>query len=294
VEPPGAPPFVVSYLSASPDYFAIMGVPILAGRPFLPSDRRGAPDVAVVSESAARSLFRDTASALGQRVVVGRPSPGGAPKPIEIVGVAADVLLRGPDASSQMRPQLYVSLLQSPPFGSLAFVAGVEGDPERAAAGLTAAMHDVDPSVPVYNVEAMPAVSDRFLASSRLALALVGGFAVVTLVVAAVGLYGLMAQVVAARAHEIGIRMALGAEPGRLRRRIVMEGAAVAVAGAALGAASALVAHGMFAAVLPDMTAIDWRTLAGHTAVLVGAAVVATWAPASRAARVDPTVTLRD
>jgi ABC-type antimicrobial peptide transport system permease subunit len=204
------------------------------------------------------------------------------------------VLLRGPDASSQMQQQMYVSLLQNPPFGSLAFVAGTEGDPLRAAAGLSAAMHDVDPSVPVYNVEALSSVSNRFLAPSRLALALIGGFAVVTLVVAAVGLYGLMAQAVAARAREIGIRMALGAEPGRLRRRIVAEGAAVALAGAALGASAAVVSHGAFAAVLPDMTAIDWRTLAGHAAVLLGAAVVATWAPASRAARVDPTVTLRD
>ena len=291
---PGGTPYFASYLSASPDYFSIMGVPIVAGRPFLPADRTGAPGVAILSASAARALFPDGTPPVGQRIVVGRPRPGQTPEPLEIVGVVADVRVRGPQASPRDLQQVYVSLLQSPPFGSLSFVLEADGDPAAATPAVRAALRDIDTTIPIYDVAVMSRVVDRFLAAERLAMTLVGSFALVTLVVAAVGLYGLMAQVVAARRREIGIRVALGADPARLRRRIVSQGAVVALAGSTIGIAGAVGTLRVFASLLPGFESLDAGVLALNAAALVAVAIVASWAPARRAAAIDPVATLRE
>jgi putative ABC transport system permease protein len=303
VRVPGRPagsndsPYFASYLSASPDYFEVMGIAVKAGRTFLPSDRRGAPPVAILSESAARALFPDGTAAGRLIEVPGRTvdivRPGEEPPPIEIVAVVADVKLRGPEATQRL-DQIYFSLLQSPPFGSLSFVAEADGEPTAIVSGLRAALADVDPTIPMYNVEPMGDVVRRFVASHRLAMSLVGGFAIVTLLVVAIGLYGLMAQFVAQRSRELGVRLALGADPVRLRRQVVGHGILYAATGSAIGAVAAFGAVQAFASMLPAFESVDARVLALNTAVLLFVAAVATWVPARRAGRIAVVDVLRD
>jgi predicted permease len=287
----GAPRFFASYLSASPDYFGVMGIRLIAGRSFTVADRAGAPRVIVLSESAARGLFPD-GPAVGRQVDVNRP--GAASGGHEVIGVVADVRLRSLEADGRSLRQAYVSLLQSPPFGNLSFVAEVDGRPEDSIAAITTAMRDVDPSIPIYSAHAIDDVIDRYFAAHRLAGTLVSGFAVVTLLVAAIGLYGLMAQLVTERTREIGIRMALGAAPHTVRRGVVRHGIAHAVAGAAIGALGASAAHRVFGAVMPGLETPDAWTFMLNAAVLLGAALAATWMPASRVIRVDPIAALRE
>jgi predicted permease len=288
----GAPRFFVSYLSASPDYFGIMGIRLNAGRSFTAADRAGAPHVIVLSESAARGLFPD-GSAVGRRVDVD-PRFATFSGGYEVIGVVADVRLRSLEADERSLRQAYVSLLQSPPFGNLSFVAEVDGRPEDSIAAITTAMRDVDPSIPIYSAQAIDDVIDRYFAAHRLAGTLVSGFAMVTLLVAAIGLYGLMAQLVTERTREIGIRMALGAAPHTVRRGVVRHGIAHAVAGAAIGALGASAALRVFGAVMPGLETPDAWTFMLNAAVLLGAALAATWMPASRVIRVDPIAALRE
>jgi putative ABC transport system permease protein len=283
-----------TYLSASPDYFDVMGIPVLAGRGFLPTDRRGAPRVVVLSQSTAKALFPDDPSPVGERVQISLPG-GRADDPLEVVGVVSDVRLRGADPGIPERHlrQAYVSLLQDPPFGNLSFVLEAAGASGVGDAVVRDAMREVDASIPIYDVHTIEAVADRYLASARLAASLVSGFAIVTLIVSALGLYGVMAQVVAQRRREIGIRLALGARPGAVRRRVVAQGAALAALGAMIGAIGAFGALRIFATFVPTLGQADGWTLAMNATVLLAVACVATWLPAARAARVDPMETLR-
>lgn len=282
--------FFATYLSASPDYFTVMGIRVIEGRPFASSDRTGAPPVVVLSQGAATGLFPDGGSPIGQRVHIGRP---GRQTALEIVGVVADVRLHSLDADSRGLRQAYVPLLQSPPFGSLSFVVEMDGRPTDGVASIRAAMADIDATIPVYDTHALDSVVDRYLASHRLAGTLITGFALVTLVVAGIGLYGLMGQLVTERVREIGIRVALGASPLMVRRQIVLYGAAHAAAGAVLGAAAAYGALRIFGSVVPTLGATSPWVLAANGSVLLVIAIVATWIPSSRVIRVDPVTALR-
>ena len=290
-QPDGAPRFFASYLSASADYFEVMGIRLIAGRSFTAADRIGTPAVIVLSETAARGLYPNVMAAVGQRIEVDGASE--SPALHEVVGVVADVSLRTLTTNERARRQVYAPLLQRPPFGNLSFVTEVEGRPEAAAASLRAAMRDVDPSIPIYNAQPIGDVVDRFVASRRLAGTLVSGFALVTLLVAAIGLYGLMAQLVTERRREIAIRVALGAAPHAVRRRIVWHGATHALAGAVLGALGASAALQAFGAVMPGLERPDGWIFALNTMVLLGAALAATWIPTSRVIRIDPIAALR-
>ncbi|HSC28013.1 MAG TPA: FtsX-like permease family protein, partial [Vicinamibacterales bacterium] len=177
---------------------------------------------------------------------------------------------------------------------NLSLIALVDGDPSDSIAALTSAMRDVDPSIPVYNAQPVDAIVERYFAAHRLSGTLVSSFAVVTLLVAAIGLYGLIAQLVAERVREIGIRLALGAEPAAVRRRVVRYGAVHALAGAAVGALGASAALRVFGAVLPGLDAPGAGTFAANTGMLLLAALAAAWIPSSRAVRVDPVAALRE
>jgi putative ABC transport system permease protein len=287
--PSGAPRFHVSFLSASEDYFRVMGIRLIEGRSFTTVDRPGAPPVVVLSETAARGLFPDGTPAVGQRVQM---APDREPTTYDVIGVVADVRLRSLSSSESSLRQAYVPLRQSPPFGILSFVAEVDGRLSDSMASLRGAMRDVDPSIPVYDIKAIDDVVDQYVASHRLAGTLVSGFGIVTLLVAAIGLYGLMAQLVTEQTREIGIRVALGAAPHALRRRIVRHGIAHAALGAALGALGASGALRLFGAVMPGLEFPGAWILVVNAAVLLGAALAATWVPASRVIRVDPAVAL--
>jgi ABC-type antimicrobial peptide transport system permease subunit len=155
-------------------------------------------------------------------------------------------------------------------------------------------MRDVDRAIPVYNLRPVAAIVDRYYAAHRLSGTLVSGFAAITLLVAAIGLYGLMTQLVTERVREIGIRLALGAEPSAVRRGVVRHGAAHAVSGAVVGALGASAALKLFGAVLPGLDPPGIGTFAINTAVLLVAALAAAWIPSSRVTRVDPVAALRN
>jgi predicted permease len=280
-----------TYLAASADYFTVAGIRLVAGRPFSMSDRAGAPAVAILSESTARRLFPDGSPVVGQFVETAwNPR---SPAAHEVVGVVADVRLRSLSASPRALQQIYVPLLQSPPFGNLSFVAEVDGAPASAIVAMRTAMAEVDPRVPIYNAQPLDAVIDRYLASHRLAGWLVTGFALVTLAVAAIGLYALMAQRVTERGREFGIRVALGADPRRVRRGLVGRGLAHAAMGAALGWAGAVLAVRVTASVVPALTDVSASMFIASAATLLAVAIAATWIPATKVLRLDPARALR-
>ena len=284
-----APRFYAAYLSASPDYFTVLGIRLVEGRTFTAADRRGSPPVLVLSETAARGLFPD-GSAVGQQVNL---TVGREPTRYEIVGVVGDVHLRSLTTNDRALRQAYVPLLQRPPYGNVSFVVEVAGDPASAVPALTTAMRDVDPAIPIYNARPVEAIVARYYAAHRLSGTLVSAFAAITLLVAAIGLYGLMTQLVTERVREIGIRLALGAEPAAVRREVVRHGAAHALLGALLGALGASAALKVFGAVLPGLDAPGLATFAINTAVLLLAALGAAWIPSARVTRVDPVAALR-
>ena len=289
---PEEKPFFASYLSASPDFFAVMGIRVVAGRSFQTSDTFGAPGVIVLSETAARHLFPDGKRALGQRVETTRPNR--TPAVFDVVGVVADVHYRAGAANDRDLSQAYVPMAQHPPFGNLSFVAEIDQSPAEGIASIRAAMRDVDPSIPIFDTNTIDSVVDRYLASHRLASALISGFAVVTLLVASIGLYGLMAQRVTDGHREIGIRIALGASPADVGRTIVRNGTALALAGAALGSIVGFAALRTFGALVPIQEDVSPWILAANALILVMTGLVATWYPAVRAVKVDPVNVLRE
>lgn len=280
-----AEPVFATYLSASRDYFGVMGMPVLAGRGFSDADRPGAPMALVLSESTARRTFGDIQSAVGSAATLGR---GRDPIRYEVVGVVADLRLKGLDANARSLQQMYVALAQSPPFGTLSFVAEIDGDHATAQQVLRSALASVDASVPVYGVQALDDVVDRYLASHRMAGTLVSSFAVITLIVAAIGLYGLVSQVVAERLREMGIRVALGANPRRLRGQFVLRAVALTGCGAIVGALAAAGGLSVIRAVVPGLASVGPSIFAANIGVLIATAAVAAWWPSARITSIDP------
>jgi ABC-type antimicrobial peptide transport system permease subunit len=184
-------------------------------------------------------------------------------------------------------------MLQATPFGSMAFVV----DAGVPLAGLTEplrlALAEVDPTLPPYDVRPVEQITAAFLSTHRLATTLMGGFAAMTLLLASVALYGVLAQLVTQRTREIGIRIALGADGGRLLRGVVGEGLRLAVIGIVAGAAAAGVAARLIAAFVPALDSPSWPAIALDAVILLAVAALASWIPARRAARTDPLVALR-
>ena len=285
------PPVFATYLAASPDYFGVMGIPVIAGRGINDSDRLGAPTALVLSESTARKIFGDVQTAVGAALNL---RFGRDPVRCEVVGVVADVRMKGLETSTRSLQQMYVALAQQPPYGTLSFVAEIDGDHSAAAKVLTDTLATVDASVPVYDVQALDDVADRYLASHRTAGALVSGFAVITLVVAAIGLYGLVSQVVAERLREMGIRVALGANPQRLRTQFVLRAVALAGSGAIAGALAAAGGLSLIGSVVPGLAEVRPMVFAVNVAVLMATAGCAAWWPSSRINSIDPALVMSE
>jgi predicted permease len=278
-----------SALAASPGYFDAMGIRILAGGDFTETDVRGAPPVIILSESAVRALWPDGRSPIGLTVRQGVP-----PQAVlaEVVGVVADVLLRGPIAGARPE-QMYRPVAQLPPFGSLSFALRASVEPASIVPSVRAALAGVDRTLPAYDIRPMRDVAAGFLSAHRLAMTLLGLFATLTLTLAAVGIYGVLAHLVAARTRELGIRVALGADASRLQRGVVLSGLRLAGSGVAVGLLLTGVAARAVSAFVPDLDAIEWRMVGLDATVILLIAAVAAWFPARRAASIDVAGTLR-
>lgn len=271
----------------TPDYFGVMRVPLRSGRLFTGADSAAALPVMVVSESTARVLFSGE-SPIGHRVRTGEATSGPCRT---IIGVAGDVRHTGLDTAATL--QMYLPQAQVPDSFLVLTVRTGLAEPQRLAGGIRRVLHDLDPSVPVYDVALLSDLVNRSAAQRRFVMQLLAGFAVLALVLAAVGLYGVVSYTVAQRTREVGVRIALGARRADIFMLVLGSGLTTIGAGLAAGMVSALLLVRFMDAVLFDVSTTDPATLAGAAAVLAVVAVAAHIIPARRALRVDPVIALR-
>jgi putative ABC transport system permease protein len=270
----------------SPGYFETMGIPVVRGRGFAESDRADAPATLVINEAMVRAYF-PAGDPIGQRLML--TASAGQPWR-EIVGVIRDVHHRGLDEPS--RPEMYFPFAQFPTPG-LTLVLRTEGAPRRSVAAVESAVRSIDADQPLGAVRTMDELLTRSVAGRRFPLLLLATFATLALVLAAVGIYGVMSFLVAQRRHEIGVRMALGAEAKDVRRLVVGQGMRLVLAGLALGALGAFALTRVLRGLLFAVSATDPLTFGAVALLLVLVALAACWIPARRATRIDPLAALR-
>ena len=270
---------------ADSGYFATLAVPILAGRGFTSADDADGRPVALLDESAARLLFPGV-DPVGRSVTFGVME---RPVRRQVVGVVGDVR---PEAfDSRPQPELFVPFAQSPN-GSLTFVARGR-EPEALVARMRGAVWAVDPGQSVYHAATMRTMLRATVAERRFDLVLVGAFAALSLLLAAVGLFGLITFTVTQRTRELGIRVALGARGGQIEGLVLRDGVLLGAGGVALGLAGALVAGRVLSGLLYGVAGTDPPTYATLGVFMMAVVVAASWLPARRAARRDPVEALR-
>ncbi|HKK27895.1 MAG TPA: ABC transporter permease [Gemmatimonadota bacterium] len=280
----------VQFRRASPDYFAAMGIPVLRGRGFDERDGPDAPPVMILSRAAAETFWPGE-DPVGQRVRFWYSGmPADAPW-LEVVGITGDVKEFGLDAAAP--PVTYVPFSQGPP-GSPFVAVHTTGDPSALAAPVRDRLRSLDPDIVIWNVSSMSARVSESVARQRFSLILIGAFGVLALVLAAVGIYGVLAYAVRRRSREIGIRMALGAAGGDVVRMVVSHGLRLTLVGLGLGLVAALLLTRLIRSLLFDVSPTDPLALGGVTIVLGAVAALASWLPARRATRVDPMTVLRE
>jgi predicted permease len=272
--------------AVGPGFFATMEIPLLAGREFRDSDASGAPRVAIVNETMARYFFGDT-NPVGRRFGFGRDQA----TDIEIVGVVRDV------RSLQLRDQaprfVYVPYRQEPDVTQLTVYLRVAGGSGTSAAAVRQAAQRIDPNLPIFDMKSMAVQVDESLFVERMVAVLATAFGALAALLAALGLYGVMAYAVARRTREIGIRMALGAERSRVLWLVLREVAVMAGAGVACGLLAALYVTRRIESQLFGLSPTDAATLAAAVGLLLAVALLAGFVPARRATAIDPMVALR-
>jgi putative ABC transport system permease protein len=287
------------YYTVSPEYFRAMGIRLLKGRYFTEQDAKDSPKVTIIDENLARGLFAGQ-DPIGKHLV---PPEGGADPPSEIVGVVQHVKHMGldSDAQSKIQYQFYVPYVQIPEkYLALAtrdmyLVARTANasDPLSLAAPVQKEIHEVDKNQPVFNVKTMEQLINESIAPRRFSMFLLSLFALVALVLAAVGIYGVMSYSVSQRTHEIGIRVALGAGKSDVLKLVIKQGLTLALIGVVSGLIGALVVTRVMASMLYGVTATDPLVFAGVALLLALVALLACYIPAHRAMRVDPMIALR-
>jgi putative ABC transport system permease protein len=281
-----APRREVFWSITRPDYFRTMGLPLRSGRDFSARDDSSSMRVAIVSETAARTLWPGK-DAVGQRFKWSADDTTGWKV---VVGVAGDVMQHL--AGKKPPAQVYVPHAQEP-LQTVSLVARYEGDPASVAAAMRRVVQAQDPDMPLYDVRTMVEFMRRSMWENRIWVSLMTVFAVLALVIAATGIYAVMAYSVAQRTQEIGIRMALGAARTDVLRLVVGQALRLTVLGVGVGLAGAYAVTRLMASVLFGVSATDPPTFIGVTVILGMSAVIAAWLPAERAARLDPMVALR-
>ncbi len=271
------------YRVISHDYFRAMSIPVLKGRPFTERDNAEAAGSVIINETAARLYWPDE-EPVGKRLQIE------GDEWFEIIGVVGDVKHLGQD--SKTRPEVYASYLKRPwPFMTI-----IARSPQNAAAlgeTLREAVLAVDRDQPVYEIKTVEQLVSRSVARRRSNMLLLGIFAVVAMVIAAVGLYGVMSYSITQRKHEIGIRIALGANRRDILRMVLGYGLTLALIGVAIGAVAALMLTRLIESLLFGVSATDPATFLLLSLILVGVALGACALPARRATRVDPMIALR-
>ncbi len=277
----------------SPDFFRTMGIRVLQGRVFTPRDDAKSVPVIVVNKSMADQIWPGE-SPIGKRITFG-DTEGPNVQWMEVVGVVANLHHRSLDQDPGQ--EVYWPQLQSPVGGQLSVVLKTAGDPTKLAGAVRAAVRSIDGDLPVERVRPLESVVAEALASSRFQTVLLGIFAGAALLLAAVGVYGVISYSVAQRTHEIGIRMALGARRPAVLGLVIRQGMALVLAGVGLGLVLSMILlrwlSERLASFLYGGRAFDPLTLVAVPLVLLAVALLANWLPARRATRVDPLVALR-
>jgi putative ABC transport system permease protein len=262
-----------------------MGIPLLRGRDFTPQDREGAPAVAVISEAFARRFWPGE-DPLGKRLSL-RAANGPF---IEVVGVAKDG--KYITLGEEPRSMLYLPLLQNHETGMTMHIR-TTGDPMSIASGVRAAIASLEKNLPTYDMRTMNEQLSSSLFPARMGATLLVVFGLLALLLAAVGIYGVMGYSVARRTREIGIRMALGAQRGDVLKLVLKEGLTMVGIGVALGLIGAFFATSLLASFLYGVSVTDPITFIVISLILAGVALGAGFVPARRATKVDPLVALR-
>ena len=276
--------------SIAPNYLAVMNVPLVEGRAFTEFDGQGGSNVAIVNETFAKNYFRGE-SALGHRFLFGDlPPEGQTPTWITIVGVVRDTRRQGAD--QPVRIESFVPLIQNAPRRFQVIVRSSLPLP-AIARSLREAIWSVDRDLPVPRLDLVTAVLDAENTSRRLNLGLIGAFAGLALLLAAIGLHGVMSYSVTRRTSEFGIRMALGAKPSDVSRLVLGQGLRLMGIGLGVGVAASLVLGRVIASLLYGIKPHDLVAYLGALGVLALSALLACWLPALRATRVNPVVALR-
>ena len=272
----------------SPGYFETLGVALAAGRTFTDQDHADATLVTIVNETFARDAWPGQ-DPLGRRIRFGGQQSR-APW-LTVIGVVRD-LRRSDDVRRVVRPEVYMCTLQNPPRSQLLLVRTAT-DPDAIVASVRREVQAINPQLPLFGVGTLDGQISETLATPRFRAVLLAGFAVIALLLATIGIYGVTAHAVGQRTHEVGIRMALGAGRRDVLALIIVQHLRPALVGAAIGVAGAVVLGQSLRTLVYGVRATDPITFIAMAVVLVSVTVVACWIPARRATRVDPLVALR-
>ncbi|HEU0177893.1 MAG TPA: FtsX-like permease family protein [Blastocatellia bacterium] len=286
-------PNFAGWQRVAPDYFRTLGIPLVAGRELTAldnptGDNAGSP-VALINEALAQRYF-PMGNALGQGIALGSPNPNDANAYATIIGVAKDIPHR--NLESPLEPEFFLQFARRPHLTAWVYVR-VAGEPASFASAIRQTVLTIDHDQPVKNIQPMPAVIATTFASRRFTTWLLGGFALLALVLAALGIYSVNAYAVAQRTQEIGIRMALGAQVRDVLHLILQRGLTLVLVGLALGILTSLAVTRWLKSLLFGVSGTDPLTFGGVTLLLLLIALLACYLPARRATKVDPLVALR-
>ena len=275
----------------APDYFDVLGIRLLRGRPITDADNAHAARAVVVNETAAK-LYWPGEDPIGRSITVGTTfGMGGERAGGTVVGIVSDLRDFGPAEAA--KPEVFLSHSQVPVTYMSVAVRTASPESETLLASIRARLASIDPNVPIYRARTMDQLLGDSVAQPRFYMLLLGMFALSALLLAAIGIYGVMAYIVGQRTHEIGVRMALGARGEQVLREAVARGMRPAIMGLGAGLAGALALTGILTKLLYGVTASDPLTFVGVAVVLTAVALLANWIPARRASRVDPAIALR-
>lgn len=273
----------------SPDFFRALGIPLLKGRVFGAQDSGTSQFVCIVDELFAQQNWPGQ-DPIGRQISIGGQALAESKTWASVVGVVGHIRPQG--VESEIRPQIYLSYLQRP-VSIFTVVVKTTGEPLAATNALRDAVRSVDAGVPLFSIRSMEETAARIVAERRFHMLLLGLFAALAVILAVIGIYGVMSYNVAQRTQEIGIRVALGAQPADVSRLVLGNGARLVAIGLTIGAVIALALSRVLQSMLFGVTGHDAATFATVAALLAGVSLLACWLPARRAARVSPLVALR-
>jgi predicted permease len=283
--PPDTNPSIAGMNTVGPNFFKTINVSLLIGRDFNNQDQWGSPRVAIVNETLVHNFFPD-GNALGQRLrVLGR-----RPASYEIVGIVKDSKYRS--IGEAPTPYIFVPYSQSPQ-PSMSVHVHTNGNPKQLIAAIRREVQTLDPNLPAFNVMTLADNIEISLFPARLGAVLLGVFGALALLIASIGVYGVMSFGVSERTREMGIRMALGAQRRDVLRLVILQGMKVTAIGVVVGAGLALMSTRVLSSYLYDVSTTDPIIFAGITLILIGVALLACYVPARRATKVDPLEALR-